>query len=174
MPIQTVVRFNRLLIVSATLIAALYFAPAAWAQGGIQDLQRSFAQPPDDARIMMRWWWFGPAVTKPEIERELRVMKAGGIGGVEIQAVYPLALDDPATGIKNLPFLSDEHLEALRFASEKGRELGMRIDLTLGSGWPFGGPTVSIKRRARYASSASRSTAARAAFHFRILGQAKN
>jgi len=39
---------------------------------------------------MMRWWWFGPAVTKPELEREMRLMKEGGIGGFEVQPVYPL------------------------------------------------------------------------------------
>lgn len=37
---------------------------------------------------MMRWWWFGPAVEKTELARELRAMKAGGIGGAEIQPVY--------------------------------------------------------------------------------------
>jgi alpha-L-rhamnosidase len=110
----------------------------------IDDLQRSFLSPPDDARIMMRWWWFGPAVTKPEIEREMRLMKQGGIGGFEVQPVYPLVLDDPANGIKNLPFLSDEFIDALRFTSSKARELGLRFDLTLGSGWPFGGSTVTI------------------------------
>ena len=95
---------------------------------------------------MMRWWWFGPAVTKSELEREMRLMKEGGIGGFEIQPVYPLVLDDAATGIKNLPFLSDEFIEALRFTSEKARELGLRVDLTIGSGWPYGGPQVSISQ----------------------------
>ena len=47
----------------------------------ITQLQRGFERPPDDARIMMRWWWFGPAVTKTELEREMRLMKEGGIGG---------------------------------------------------------------------------------------------
>jgi alpha-L-rhamnosidase len=97
---------------------------------------------------MMRWWWFGSSVTKPEIERELRVMKEGGIGGVEVQPVYPLALDDPSTGLENLPFLSDSFLDALRFASAKARELGLRMDLTLGSGWPFGGPQVTVAEAA--------------------------
>jgi hypothetical protein len=110
----------------------------------ISDLQRGFEHPPDNARIMMRWWWFGPAVTKPELEREMRLMKEGGIGGFEVQPVYPLLPDDPTNGIRNLPFLSDEFIDALRFTSAKARELGLRMDLTLGSGWPFGGPMVSI------------------------------
>ncbi|HEX8774098.1 MAG TPA: glycosyl hydrolase [Pyrinomonadaceae bacterium] len=110
----------------------------------IDELQRSFERPPDDARIMMRWWWFGPAVNKPELEREMRLMKEGGIGGFEINPVYPLLPDDPTIGIKNHPFLSDEYIDALRFASAKSRELGMRMDLTLGSGWPFGGPMVPV------------------------------
>jgi hypothetical protein len=111
----------------------------------IDKLRTSFANPPDDCRIMMRWWWFGPAVTKPELEREMKLMKEGGIGGFEVQPVYPLALDDESLGIKNLPYLSDEFLEALRFTSGKARELGLRMDLTLGSGWPFGGAQVSVR-----------------------------
>ncbi len=104
--------------------------------------------PPPNARIMMRWWWFGPAVTKPEIERELHVMKENGIGGVEIQPVYPLALDDPLTGFRNLPYLSSGFIDALRFAANKARELGMRVDITLGSGWPYGGPETPITEAA--------------------------
>jgi hypothetical protein len=30
--------------------------------------------PPDDARIMMRWWWFGPAVDNAQLEHEMRLM----------------------------------------------------------------------------------------------------
>jgi hypothetical protein len=135
---------------SGMLAAMLIFVVsgcASWVSAqavNIDELQRSFERPPDDARIMMRWWWFGPAVTKPELEREMRVMKEGGIGGFEINPVYPLLPDDPTIGIKNHPFLSDEYIDALRFVSAKSRELGMRMDLTLGSGWPFGGPMVPV------------------------------
>ncbi len=114
----------------------------------IDALEREFASPPDDARVMMRWWWFGSSVTRPQLERELQLMKQGGIGGIEVQPVYPLALDDERAGIKNLPFLSDEFLDALRFTAAKARELGLRFDLTLGSGWPYGGPTFPIDEAA--------------------------
>ncbi len=111
-------------------------------------LREQFAHPPDDCRIMMRWWWFGPAVTKPEIRRELEQMKQGGIGGVEIATLYPLALDDAQSGVRNLPYLSDEHIDALRFAATEARKLGLRVDITLGSGWPFGGPHVPVTQAA--------------------------
>ena len=111
-------------------------------------LKDSFAHPPDDSRIMMRWWWFGPAVTKPEIKRELEQMKSAGIGGVEIATLYPLALDDPQSGFHNMMFLSDEHLDALRFAASVARELGLRVDITLGSGWPFGGSHIPVTQAA--------------------------
>jgi hypothetical protein len=125
------------------------FAASAPAQAQtINELQRGFERPPDDARIMMRWWWFGPAVTKPELEREMQIMKEGGIGGFEVQPVYPLTLDDPEKSIRNFPFLSDEYIDALRFVSARARELGLRMDLTVGSGWPYGGPQVSIDQAA--------------------------
>jgi hypothetical protein len=135
-------------ILASIILLALLSAQSQLSATPVDDLQRSFLNPPDDARIMMRWWWFGPAVTKPELEREMRVMKESGIGGFEVQPVYPVALDNEAGGIKTLPFLSDGFLDALRFTSEKARELGLRFDLTLGSGWPFGGPTVSIDHAA--------------------------
>jgi hypothetical protein len=128
------------------LPAAAVLAMAADAD--METLRRSFENPPDDARIMMRWWWFGPGVTKAEIERELRAMKAGGMGGAEVQPVYPMALDDPETGFHNIRYLSDEFLDVLRFTSEKARELGLRLDLTLGSGWPFGGPHIPVTQAA--------------------------
>src|SRR6476659_9561304 len=139
--------FRRPHILTIFIVLAAIFSSTVLG-AGIDDLQKSFVDPPPDARIMMRWWWFGPAVTKPELERELRVMKDAGIGGVEVQPVYPLLPDDAAAGIKNLPYLSDEFLEMLRFASDKAKELGMRFDLTLGSGWSFGGAKTPITEAA--------------------------
>jgi hypothetical protein len=133
--------------VFSLLLATLGLAVASSA-ADVEALERGFDRPPDDARIMMRWWWFGPAVTRPQLEREMRLMKEGGIGGVEVQPVYPLALDDEKAGIRNLPFLSPEFLDALSFAAGKAKELGLRFDLTLGSGWPYGGPMFPISEAA--------------------------
>lgn len=96
----------------------------------------------------MRWWWFGPAVQKTELSRELHVMKDAGIGGVELQPVYPLELNDPQKGFRNVPYLSDAFLDDVRFTAGLARELGLRVDVTLGSGWPYGGPNTPITEAA--------------------------
>ena len=88
------------------------------------------------------------AVTDEELGRELQAMKDAGIGGVEVQPVYPVALDDATNGLKTEPFLSDAFLAHLKFAADRAAALGLRFDLTLGSGWPYGGPTVSIDHAA--------------------------
>jgi hypothetical protein len=107
-------------------------------------IRAGFATPPDDSKPMMRWWWFGPAVEKTELARELRAMKAGGIGGVEIQPVYALELDDPAKNFRNLPYLSKDFLGMVSFAAQTAHDLGLRLNLTLGSGWPYGGSYVPV------------------------------
>jgi hypothetical protein len=150
-------RYSRREFVRKTSLAPLELSALAWlsksslgatAPAAGETLWNSFLKPPDEARIMMRWWWFGPAVTHEELEREMRAMKEGGIGGFEIQPVYPLALEDPSREIRDLPYLSDAFLEALRFVNQKSRELGMRLDLTLCSGWPYGGSRVPAAQAA--------------------------
>ena len=134
------------LFVAISSIAALAQPPSS--NDTQKALHEGFVHPPDDCRIMMRWWWFGPSATKPELKRELEQMRAAGIGGVEIATLYPLALDDPQTGFHNYPFVSAEHIENLRYAAEQARALGMRVDITLGSGWPFGGPHIPVTEAA--------------------------
>jgi hypothetical protein len=126
------------------LAGAAALAAGESTRPGLADVERLFASPPDDSRIMMRWWWFGPAVNRVGLEREIRLMKEGGVGGFEIQPVYPLVLDDPDFGFETHAFLSDAFLENVRFAAAKAREFGLRVDITLGSGWPYGGPQVGI------------------------------
>lgn len=91
---------------------------------------------------MLRWWWFGPSVERAELDRELTEMARAGFGGVEVAYVYPLG---PAT----TEFLSEQFLGDLRFAAERAGELGLRFDLTLGSGWSFGGPHITADLAAR-------------------------
>jgi len=109
----------------------------------ISALQDDFRNPPEDAKIMVRWWWFGPAVTTEELDRELHQMKDAGIGGFEVQPVYPLTLDDPSKGLLNLRYLSPEFLAAVSSTARTAHELSLRMDMTMGSGWPYGGPHIT-------------------------------
>jgi hypothetical protein len=132
---------------TAAKSAAAQKPSASVAQTGapsLAALRAGFANPPNEARPMVRWWWFGTAVVKPEILRELQQMKADGIQGAELAFEYPEVLDDTAKGLKNLPFLSPEMLDDVAYAQAEGRKLGLRIDLTLGSGWPYGGPKTTL------------------------------
>src|SRR5271157_4801270 len=98
---------------------------------GIAALEAAFRNPPEDAKIMVRWWWFGPAVTTAELDREMRAMKDAGIGGFEVQPVYPLALDDPSKGLLNLRYLSPVVLAAVSPTPRTAHELGLRMDMTM-------------------------------------------
>jgi hypothetical protein len=110
-------------------------------------VQRLLISSPD-ARPMMRWWWFGVAADKAEILRELQQMKNDGIGGVELAFVYPQVLDNSSQGLRNDPFVSPDMLENVRYAQEQARKLGLRVDVTLGSGWPYGGKETTLDEAA--------------------------
>ena len=101
------------------------------------DLYRLFENPDNRHRPYVRWWWNGSRVEKDEILRELDVMKAAGIAGVEINTIsWPGEAD--SLGIPALPWLSDRWAEMFNIAAEGCAELGMVCDMIVGSGWPFG------------------------------------
>ncbi len=106
------------------------------------DLYAGFVEPPAGTAPMMRWWWFGPDVRDTEIDRELAAMKEAGIGGAEVAYVYPLSR-------VREPLVSPGFLGHLRHAADTAQRLGLRLDVTLGSGWSFGGPWVTDELAAR-------------------------
>ncbi len=134
--------------IATTISLAIALSTPLFSQSSIDNLRNNFQNPPADAKPMMRWWWFGTAVEKPEILRELKQMQTDGIGGVELAFVYPQVVDDPSKGLINHPFLSPEMLDAVHYAQSEARKLGLRVDVTLGSGWPYGGPATTLEEAA--------------------------
>ena len=106
------------------------------------DIEYELLNPRKEARNLTRWWWYGCAVDKEEIVRELDFMNEAGIGGVELQILYPLQPDDKEKNRINFDYLSPEYFEMIRYAADEANRRGMRFDLTLGSSWPFGGPFI--------------------------------
>ncbi len=108
----------------------------------LDDYRALLDAPPKSARGFTRWWWYGCCVEKEEILRELDFMKEAGIGGVELQILYPVQADDPEKGFYNIPFGSPEFYDILAFTKVACEERGMALDITPGSSWPYGGPFV--------------------------------
>ena len=86
-----------------------------------------------------RWWWLGSGVDKPNLTRELEAFAKAGIGGVEICPIYG------AKGAENrfIDFLSPEWMAMLAHTTTEAKRLGLGVDMTTGTGWPFGGPGVT-------------------------------
>lgn len=91
---------------------------------------------------MMRWWWFGPRTERTDLIRDLDHMVSAGIGGVELSVVYPLSEDTDR-------YMSQTFLADVLFAAEAAAARNMRFDLTLGTGWSFGGPHITDATAAR-------------------------
>ena len=85
------------------------------------------------------WWWMGSAVNDADLDRELTRYHDAGLGGVHIIPIYG------AKGYEKdyIDYLSPAWMARLDHTVKKARELGMGVDMTTGSGWCFGGPTVS-------------------------------
>src|SRR5512143_1114213 len=125
---------------SILLLLVLVVSPAL-ADDGPDPLFSSFREPPARVRPFVRWWWNGSRVTEAEILRELDVLKAAGVGGVEINTIA-MRDDVPKEGLgafPERPWLSPAWCAAVKAAAEGARERGMTADIIVGSGWPFGG-----------------------------------
>ena len=107
-----------------------------------EQINSMIVEPKENARGMTRWWWYGCCVEKEEIDRELDFMKNAGLGGVELQILYPVTPDDQEKGLRNIPYGSPEFYDILRYTANACQERGLTCDFTAGSSWPYGGPTV--------------------------------
>ncbi len=119
------------LLLSVSVCAQLYSDP----------LYDSFRDPAQNTRPFVRWWWNGGRVDAAELVRELDVLKAAGIGGVEINTIgMPEAASASSLAAHpEVPWLSPEWDRLIGLTAEAARSRGMTADLLVGSGWPFGG-----------------------------------
>jgi len=86
-----------------------------------------------------RWWWMGSAVDEQNLERLLDELATKGFGGVEIAPIYGVQ----GTEDRYIDYLSPRWVQLMRYTVTKADSLGMGVDMTTGTGWPFGGPTIT-------------------------------
>src|SRR5262249_38998355 len=90
-------------------------------------------------RPWTRWWWMGSAVDERELTRHLELFHQAGRGGVEISPIYGVQ----GAESRNLAFLSPPWVRMLGHTLREARRLDMGVDMITGTGWPFGGPSVT-------------------------------
>ncbi|HYC86599.1 MAG TPA: glycosyl hydrolase, partial [Chryseosolibacter sp.] len=107
----------------------------------VEAQERVTAWPPvsSDTKPWTRWWWHGSAVSKEGITSEMEAFQAVGFGGVEITPIYGVfGYED-----KFINYLSPAWVEMLQHVLREAERLGLGVDMSTGTGWPFGGPWVS-------------------------------
>ena len=125
---------NSRLVVFLTLLITCLLIPAC-----TTPQPTDWPDPDSQSRPWSRWWWMGSAVDEESLTSLLSQYEKAGLGGVEICPIYG------AKGYEDqfVDFLSPRWISLLAHTTTEGKRLGIGIDLTCGTGWPFGGPMVT-------------------------------
>lgn len=104
----------------------------------------AFAQWPavtQTARPWTRWWWMGSGVDETGVHEQLKDMSGVGFGGVEVVPIYG------ARGYENryISYLSPRWMQMLDYTVADAAQYGMGVDISVGTGWPIGGPQVTTE-----------------------------
>ena len=87
-----------------------------------------------------RWWWMGSAVDNANLQWAIGQYAQTGIGTLEITPIYGVTGNER----NELNYLSAGWMNALKVCQETGDAQGVDIDMNGGTGWPFGGPMISV------------------------------
>jgi hypothetical protein len=93
--------------------------------------QAAFEAPPNDVRPGMRWWWQTPYALK-EFPSEIGFLADAGFGLAEV-------------GFNADGFANQEQRDALNVSLEAARARGLRVDVTMGPGWPLANAAVAAE-----------------------------
>ena len=95
-----------------------------------------------------RWWWLGSAVDETNLTYLMDEYSKKGIGTLEITPIYGVQSRYMSDKPANITYLSTAWMNTLRKVENIGAEKGIQIDMNMGTGWPFGGPSVTLNEAA--------------------------
>lgn len=123
-----------------------YFAMATLALSAGTAIAQSIDWPhaTQEAKPGTRWWWLGSAVDSTNLTRNLEAYAKAGIGAVEITPIYGVIGNEA----NDIEYLSPRWMNMLGHTEAEGKRLGIQVDMNNGTGWPFGGPEVSLEESA--------------------------
>lgn len=82
-----------------------------------------------------RWWWMGNAVDTQDLRWNLEQYKAAGLGGMELTPIYGVhGYEDHF-----INYLSPAWMDLFAYTLAEAKRLGLGLDMSTGTGWPFGG-----------------------------------
>ena len=103
------------------------------------ELRAGFRSPPESARPWVYWFWLDGNITQEGITADLEAMHRVGLGG----ALWMWG-GGVGEGVKGpVKFLSPQWWELMRHTVREADRLGLKLNLTAGSGWSHsGGPWI--------------------------------
>lgn len=117
------------------MIAGVLLAAAALA----------WPEPTRDAKPWVYNWWMGSAVDAAGLEYQCKELEQAGFGGFHVIPIYG------AKGYEKQwrEFLSPAWAEGWSLANSTAARHNLGVDLTMGSGWCFGGPQLTKEQGVR-------------------------
>ncbi|HEY4287377.1 MAG TPA: glycosyl hydrolase [Puia sp.] len=105
------------------------------AGGGVAAASVGWPVITEQTKPWTRWWWQGSAVDHADLSWNMEKYKAAGLGGLELTPIY---------GVKGyeshfVNYLSPEWMELFGYTLKEAKRLGLGLDMSTGTGWPFGG-----------------------------------
>ncbi|MGC4016738.1 MAG: glycosyl hydrolase [Luteolibacter sp.] len=128
-----VIRNRLTVLISLVLVAASLRAVSAAAA--------ETDWPPIDqpqTKAWTRWWWHGNEVTVEDLTAQMEKYAAAGLGGLEITPIYERA----SAADQFINYLAPQWVDRFVHVLHEAERLGMEIDMSTGTGWPFGGQWV--------------------------------
>ncbi len=126
------------------LLALSIVSLCSWTQLNANDaLFESFQSPPAEAKPFVRWWWNGNNVVAEELHRQLDLLDKAGFGGYEINPIAMPSYSKVKPTTPALRWNSTEWNKIVTDLIDDTHKRGMVADLLIGSGWPFGGPSIT-------------------------------
>ncbi|MDF1570535.1 MAG: glycosyl hydrolase [Bacteroidales bacterium] len=96
------------------------------------------------------WWWLNSNVTKEAITRDLEAMHDKGFSGAMIFDAGTELWWGPDDNPPNGPvFSGPEWTELYLHALREAKRLGLKLGLSIQSGWNLGGPGVTLEEKAK-------------------------
>ncbi len=104
-------------------------------------LEQGFKDPPMQARPRAYWAWMNGNVNLPRLTYELEEYKAKGFAGLDI---FDIGAEDPNKIVpEGNKFLGRESVDAIVYAVNEAKRVGLELGLIASSSWNAGGDWVT-------------------------------